>query len=78
MKRHTFSVTLKTKSSLTKLCIGADPGPDAYLEGELGEGEMLFLDDVLEVRGENGTLYLDLSEEELDMIVGKKKNGEKK
>ena len=64
---HAFSVEMKSKVYLKNISISNESHDRVLLEGSLGELTKIFLaeGDVLEIIGVNGTLRVDLSEEQL-------------
>jgi hypothetical protein len=78
MNEHSFSVQLKSKDHVTNMSMSEKSGEAVLLEGVLGELEGLeVLDEtVLRIAGTNGTLMIDLTEDELRDMLFKKKGGE--
>jgi NAD(P)H-flavin reductase len=78
MNEHSFSVQLKSKDHVTNISMSEKSGEAVLLEGVLGELEGLeVLDEtVLRIAGTNGTLMIDLTEDELRDMLFKKKGGE--
>jgi hypothetical protein len=76
--KHSFSVELKSKKYVTSVSL-SDKGREGVLfEGVLGELEEIGMleDAILFIIGSNGTLRVDLTEEELrEMLAKKKKEG---
>ena len=75
---HSFSVELKSKKYVTSVSL-SDQGREGVLfEGILGElKEIGMLEDaILFIIGSNGTLRVDLTEEELREMLAKKKREE--
>jgi len=73
-----FSVEMVSKEHVRTISV-SDKGREGVLfEGFLGELENLEMMDgsVLSVRGSHGTLMVDLKEEELRMILSKKRGAE--
>ncbi|MFQ6087761.1 MAG: hypothetical protein ACE5K0_02520 [Candidatus Methanofastidiosia archaeon] len=75
VSKHAFSIILKSEKYLKSISVGEDYGPRVVLEGELGDlVEISLVNDVLiEIRGENGMLSIDLSKDELDRFLKEKK-----
>jgi hypothetical protein len=71
---HTFSVEIQSKIYVRHMTMSNDPPDHVFFEGNLGELEELSLieDAVLEVRGENGVLRMDLSRGELEKLLKRK------
>jgi len=59
---HAFSIELKSKEFLRNVMISNRMGETVLVEGFLGEGAML------ELRGSNGVLRMDLKEEEFERL----------
>ncbi|TRO47821.1 hypothetical protein E2P65_03820 [Candidatus Bathyarchaeota archaeon] len=74
-KEHGFSVEMKSKEHVRRMSVSDDPRDAVIFEGALGEIEEMGLVEevILEIRGANGTLRIDLSEEELRKALAKKK-----
>ena len=77
--RHSFSVELKPKEHVKNLSLSDEGRERVLVEGDLGELKEL---DVLEglvfqLKGANGNLTLDLTEEEISRILTKKKGCER-
>jgi len=77
--RHSFSVELKSKEYVKNLSLSDDGRERVLVEGVLGELEEL---DVLEgtvfqLKGANGSMTLDLTEEEISRMLTKKKGCER-
>jgi hypothetical protein len=64
---HAFSIELKSKEFLRNIMISNRTGETVLVEGFLGELEEVSLVEgaMLELRGSNGVLRVDLKEEEL-------------
>lgn len=78
MNEHGFSVQLKSREHVTNMVM-LDKGGEAVLfEGVLGELEGLEVIEgaVLRITGTNGTLMIDLTEDELRDMLSKKKGAE--
>jgi len=71
---HTFSIDMKSKEFLRRISISDDSRDRVYFEGSLGEIEELgFVNGgMLEIKGVNATLRIDLSEKDLRAIATKK------
>lgn len=74
-KEHGFSVEMKSKEFVRRVSVSDDPRDAVIFEGFLGEiEEMGMVEEViLEIRAANGTLRIDLSEEELKEALTRKK-----
>ena len=68
---HWFSIELKSKEFLRNLMISNRTGETVLLEGFLGElVEMSLVEGgLLEVRGSNGVLRMDVNEEDLETLL---------
>ncbi len=79
MNEHSFSVQLKSKDHVTNISMSEKSGEAVLLEGVLGELEGLEIleETVLRIAGTNGTLMIDLTEDELRDMLSKKKGAEK-
>jgi len=71
--RHCFSIELRSKEFLRNLMISDRTGETVLLEGFLGELEEMSLVEggLLEVRGSNGVLRIDVSEEDLETLLAR-------
>jgi hypothetical protein len=71
--KHAFSIELKSKKYLKLVAIPNDAGDNVLIEGFLGELEVVDLVEgvMLEIQGTNGTLKMDLKEEELRKLLTK-------
>ena len=71
MKRHGFSVELDDRERVKRFFILNDSGNKVLFEGFLGELKGISLVEglMLEVRGSNGILRMDLTEEELRSVL---------
>ncbi|MHA1594139.1 MAG: hypothetical protein ACTSXX_05280 [Candidatus Baldrarchaeia archaeon] len=78
MNEHSFSVQLKSKDHVTNMSMSEKSGEAVLLEGVLGELEGLEVleEAVLRITGTNGTLMIDLTEDELRDMISKKKGAE--
>ena len=74
---HAFSVELKSKEYLKRVTMSNEAGDRVLIEGFLGKLEELnFVEDVmLEMKGVNGILRLDLRKEELRKLLQKGRCG---
>ncbi|MDH5266804.1 MAG: hypothetical protein OEW62_03895 [Candidatus Bathyarchaeota archaeon] len=72
---HTFSVEMKSKKHVRHISLSNESHEHVLFEGSLGELEELSLIEgaVLEVKGANGVLRIDMSEEELRKMLSRKK-----
>ena len=70
---HCFSIELKSKEFLRNLTISNRTGETVLLEGFLGELEEISLVEgaMLEVRGSNGVLRMDVSEEDWERLLAR-------
>lgn len=77
-KQHGFSVELDNKEHVKRFSILDDSGERVLFEGFLGDFEGISLVEglMLEVRGSNGILRMDMTEEELRRaLMGKHESG---
>jgi hypothetical protein len=76
VEKHAFSIELKSKKYLKLVAIRNDAGDNVLIEGFLGELEVVDLVEgvMLEIQGTNGTLRMDLKEEELRKLLTKGEN----
>ncbi|MFW9919349.1 MAG: hypothetical protein ACFFED_07105 [Candidatus Thorarchaeota archaeon] len=67
---HSFSIELKERDALHQLEISIDGSSSIFLEGYLGEIERIAILDglVLEIRGAQGILRLDITEAKIKEI----------
>jgi len=70
---HMFSIELKSKEHVKRVAIPNENGVNVLIEGFLGELQGLsFIEGImLEIEGANGTLRMDLKEEELKKLLPK-------
>ena len=73
VKKHAFSIELKSREHLKLVAIPNDTGDNVLIEGFLGELEAVDLVEgvMLEIQGTNGTLRMDLKKEELRKLLTK-------
>jgi hypothetical protein len=73
---HSFSVQMKKAKSISGLAISRKKDR-VFLEGELGliKDIELIEGKVLTIQGENGTIRIDISEEELMHVLKPQKTG---
>ncbi len=71
---HAFSIEMKSKAHVRHISMSDESHDRVLFEGYLGALKELSLIEgtVLEVKGENGVIRIDLSEEELRSIFSKK------
>jgi len=72
---HSFSIEMKSKKYVKHISLSNESHEHVLFEGALGELEELSMVEgaVLEIRGANGVLRIDLSEEELRKLLSQKK-----
>ena len=77
MGKHTFSIELKSKEFLKRVAIPTEAGDNVLIEGFLGELKEIDLVEgvMLEIKGANGILRMDLKEEELNTLLKKREQG---
>ena len=68
--KHTFSVEMKSKDNVNQISFSSKIGNPVLFEGVLGELKTLSLveDLVLEIKGKNGILRIDLTKDELRQL----------
>jgi len=68
---HMFSIELKSKEHVKRFAMPNENGVNVIIEGFLGELQGLsFVEGImLEIEGANGTLKMDLKEEELKRLL---------
>ena len=73
---HTFSIEMNSNKHVKHISVSNESHDRVLFEGSLGELEELSMIEgaVLEVRGANGVLRIDLSEEELRKMLFQKKD----
>ena len=75
---HAFSIELESKQYVKRITMSNEAGDRVVIEGFLGElGELSFVENaMLEIKGVNGTLRMDLNEEEFRKLlsIGEKKS----
>ena len=71
---HMFSIELKSKANLKNMILSNSEIDRVLIEGFLGELEFVdFIEGImLELRGSKGSLRMDLSKQELDILLPKK------
>lgn len=71
---HAFSIEMKSKKHVRHISVSNESHDRVLFEGSLGELEELSMVEgaVLEVKGANGVLRIDLSEDELRKMLFKK------
>ncbi len=72
---HTFSVEMKSKNHVRHVSLSNESLDRVLFEGVLGELEELSVvgGEMLERKGSNGVLRIDLSEDELKKMLSRKK-----
>lgn len=75
---HAFSIEMKSKKHVKHISLSDEPHEHVLFEGSLGKLEELSMVEgaVLEVKGTNGILRIDLSENELRKMLFQKKEAE--
>jgi len=75
---HAFSIEMKSKKHVRHISLSNESHEHVLFEGSLGELEELSIVEgaVLEVKGVNGVLRIDLSEDELRKMLFQKKEAE--
>ncbi len=72
-EKHTFSIELKSKQYLKLVAMPNGAKDSVLIEGFLGDLEVVDLVEgaMLEIQGANGTLKMDLKEEELTRLCNR-------
>ncbi len=75
---HAFSIEMKSKKHVRHISLSNESHEHVLFEGSLGKLEELSMVEgaVLEVKGANGVLRIDLSEDELRKMLFQKKEAE--
>ena len=75
---HAFSIEMKSKKHVRHISVSNESHDRVLFEGSLGELEELSMVEgaVLEVKGANGVLRIDLSEDELRNMLSQKEEAE--
>jgi len=70
---HMFSIELKSKEHVKRVALPNENGGSVLIEGFLGKLQDLSFTEgiMLEIQGANGTLRMDLKEEELKRLLPK-------
>jgi hypothetical protein len=78
VKERGFSVELTSKEHVRSLIVSDESQGKVLFEGNLGELQELEMVEeiVLQVKGTNGTLRLDMEEDEFKKMLERKKEGE--
>ena len=68
-----FSVTMKSKKNIKSLIVSAKPNGKVIFDGNLGELEEMGIMDnlVLKIRGTEGTLLIDLCEDDIKEMISR-------
>jgi hypothetical protein len=76
LEKHSFSVELNIKEHVKRFFILDDSGNRVLFEGSLGDLKEISLIEglMLEVRGSNGILRMDMTEEELKRVLIEKRD----
>ena len=76
VSEHSFSIEMDSRDSLSNVSLSNKMGEGVLVQGELGRlVDLAIIEDVtLEVRGEKGTLRLDMSRDEVRKLLAEKKN----
>jgi len=75
---HAFSIEMKSKKHVRHISVSNESHDRVLFEGSLGKLEELSMVEgaVLEVKGANGVLRIDLSEDELRKMLSQKREVE--
>ena len=70
---HAFSIEMQSKESIKRVTMSNEAGDKLLIEGILGElQEVNFVEDaMIEIKGANGILRIDLKEEEFRKLLSK-------
>lgn len=76
--KHAFSIELKSKKYVRQISVSNESHDRVLFEGFLGELEEIDLIEgaALLIQGANGVLRIDLSENELETLLGQRKEAE--
>jgi len=71
---HTFSIEMKSKKHVRHISLSNESHEHVLFEGSLGELKELSMVEgaILEIKGTNGVLRIDLSEDELRRTLSRK------
>ncbi len=74
INEHMFSIELKSKEYVRRVALPNENGGNVLIEGFLGKLQDLNFTEgiMLEIQGVNGTLRMDLSENELKKLLPKR------
>lgn len=74
-KEHAFSIEMRSRNHLRKVSVSNGGHDGVFIEGFLGELEELCMVEgvILELKGVNGTLRIDIKEDELRRLLSKKR-----
>ena len=74
-EEHGFSVEMRSKEYVRRVSVSDNARDAVIFEGFLGEIEEMGIVEgvILEIRGTNGTIRIDISERDLKKIFNKKK-----
>jgi hypothetical protein len=70
---HTFSIEMKSKSSLNHISLSDISAEPVLIQGELGRLDEIYFQEevILEIRGSKGTLRLDISRKEIEKFLAR-------
>ena len=70
---HAFSIEMQSKESIKRVTMSNEAGDKLLIEGILGElHEVNFVEDaMIEIKGENGILRIDMLRQELNRLLHK-------
>ncbi len=76
VREHTFSIEMESKNSLKSIKLSEGTQDSVLIEGSLGSLQEVALHDdaLLEVRGTQGTLRLDMNKQTLESCLKKKED----
>jgi hypothetical protein len=78
VSEHSFSIEMDSRDSLSNISLSDKTAEGVLVQGELGDlVDLDLIEDVtLEVKGDKGTLRLDLSREEINRLLRIRKKDE--
>lgn len=74
IERHSFSIEMASKAHMNRVSVSNELNGEVLLEGELGGLVQIELIEgiLLKITGDNGVIYIDLTEKELLQVLSKK------
>jgi hypothetical protein len=76
---HAFSVEMKCRKHVKHMSVSSDPHQRVFFEGTLGELKELSMIEgaVLEIKGANGVIRIDIGEDDLRKMLSRKEEKKK-